>query len=348
MLERREHSLRALKEYTELIDFLGSGGDIALRSMFLGFSAEAIGASRVTFYFHDEENDLLFPNVTMVYKKGKLVPYDYYTELKDVVIKSGEDICGMVIKNKEPLFLDHLQDSKDYKGYVDRKIKLKVNSVMALPLMASNNIIGIVELANSSDNRKLSEIDFYVVSIICHLTMSAMEKVKLYNWSITDNLTKLYNYHYLQVALEKELTRVKRYPKDLGVILIDVDNFKNINDSYGHPFGNRVLKGIADIIMESIRKDVDLPVRYGGDEFLILLPETNFGGAKLIAKRIMQKLKPVTFKFRSQHFVKPTVSIGLTAAKKDDPINQGKLIKKADDALYMAKKRGKNRIATSL
>ncbi len=345
LLKEREHSIIALNEYAELIGMLGGEDEIAIQSMFLGFSAESIGATRVTFYFYDSEKKLLFPNVTMVYKNKKLIPYDYYTELKNVSIKEGKDICGLAVKTKKPIFVENILNNSNYKGYVDKKIKLKINSIMAFPLITDNNVFGVIEVANSERERNLTIIDFYVVSIITKFTMTAMEKVKLYNWAITDNLTQLYNYHFLQISLDKELTRAKRYPHDVGILLIDIDNFKNINDTYGHPFGNIVLKGIAKIINKSIRKNIDLPVRYGGDEFLVLLPETNLNGAKALAKRILEKVRAKKFKIE-QNEVTATISIGVTAARKKQIVDKYKLIKKADEALYQAKRRGKNRIVS--
>ncbi len=345
LLKEREHSIVALKEYAELIDVLGGEEEVAVQSVFLGFSAESIGADRATMYFYDNDSQSLFPNVTMVYKKRKLVPYDYYTELKDISIKIGKDVCGIAVKEKRPIFIESASNDKRYKGIVDKKIKMKINSIIAIPLLLDNNIFGVIEVANSIDNRYLTQIDFYVVSIIAQLTMTAMEKAKLYNWSITDNLTQLYNYHFLQVSLDKELTRAKRYSQNVGLLLLDIDNFKKINDTYGHLIGNTVLKGIASIIKNEIRQDIDLPVRYGGDEFLILLPETDLKGARAVAKRILKKVQEKKFK-TGEKYISATVSIGVTTAKKNQVINKTKLIKKADDALYLAKQHGKNRIVS--
>lgn len=345
LLEAREHSIATLEEYIKLIDMLGGQDETLIRSMFLGFSAESIGASRVTFYFYDNEKKLLYPNVTMVYKNMRLLPYDYYSELKDVFIKEGKDICGHAALNMQPLFIGKVSRDKRYIGYVDKIVKLKTHSIMAIPLIIDNNILGIIEVASAGKERSLTMIDFYVVSIITHITLITMEKAKLYNWSVTDNLTQLFNYQYLQISMEKELMRAKRYPKDVGVVILDIDNFKKINDTYGHLFGNIVLKGIADIIQKTVRKKIDMPVRYGGDEFLLLLPETDIAGALILAKRLLEEVQSKKF-IAEDHktAVFTTLSIGVTAAKKNQILNKDKLIKKADEALYKAKKAGKNRI----
>ncbi len=345
LLSIREHSIVSLKEYTELIDVLGSEEEIAIESLFMGFSAESIKANRVTLYIYDSSKNILYPNAIMMYKDGKLLPYDYYTELKDITIKLGEDISGIAAQTKEPIFIETVSQDKRYKGKVDKKIKMKTNSIIAIPLIIDGKLFGTIEIANNVDNRNLSIIDFYTTSIITKLTMTAMEKAKMYTWAITDNLTQLYNYHYLQISLEQELTRAKRYPQDVGVMLLDIDNFKKINDTYGHPMGNTVLKSISEIMLTSIRKNIDMPVRYGGDEFLIILPETDIKGTKILAQRILKQIQETPYNSGEKRF-NVTVSIGVTAAHKNDIVDKDKLIKKADTALYEAKKRGKNRIIT--
>ncbi|MBU1077734.1 MAG: sensor domain-containing diguanylate cyclase [Spirochaetes bacterium] len=344
LLAVREHSIETLEEYIKLIDMLGGQDETMIRSMFLGFSAESISADRVTFYFYDNEKKFLFPNVTMVYKNKRLYPYDYYSELKDVTIKLGDDICGYSAQTKQPLFIADISKDKRYKGYVDKLIKMNARSAIAIPLIIDHHILGIIEVINTTDNRPLTMIDFYVVSIISHITLITMEKAKLYNWSVTDNLTQLFNYQYLQISMEKELLRAKRYPQDVGIVILDIDNFKIINDKYGHVFGNLVLKGIADIIQETVRKKIDMPVRYGGDEFLLLLPETDIQGAKILAQRLLEEVRLKKFVSDNGDNVTATLSIGVTSAKKNQILDKDKLIHKADQALYKAKNSGKDQM----
>lgn len=342
LIQLREHSILSLSEYAELMQLIGGEEDVAIQAMFLGFSAESIKADRSTFYYFDELSNSLFPNAVRVYKDKKLIPYDYYSELKNVSIEVGKDICGLAIQKKEPMIIENINDEPRYLGIVDKKIGLKINSIMAIPLIIDNKAFGVIEVATSDNSRYLSNIDYSVFSIITQFTLIIMEKAKLYNWAVTDNLTQIFNFHYLQVALEKELLRSKRYDQNIGVMLIDIDNFKSVNDVYGHPFGNMVLKGVAEIIRESIRDNIDIPVRYGGDEFLILLPTTPLQGAKTLANRLLERMREKKYKYDNGKEVTVTFSIGITAAKKKQIIDKEKLIKKADAALYSAKAQGKN------
>ncbi|MDD5067538.1 MAG: GGDEF domain-containing protein [bacterium] len=346
-IKTREKGIIGLNEFADLLNYLETSEETAFQSMFLGFAAESIEANRVTFYFYEKERNILYPNAIMVYKNKKVVPYDYYSELKDITIKAGEDVCGNTIINKEPVFMDKVNQDI-YKGYVDKKINLNINSIIDIPIIIRDNIIGVLELANSTENKPFSKFDFYIVSIIAKLAMTKLEQGELYNWAMIDNLTQLYNYHYLQIYLNNEMARTKRYAKELGLILIDIDNFKKINDNYGHSAGNIVLRNISKIIKQNIRVNVDIPVRYGGDEFLIILPETDTEGTNMLASRVLDIIRAYDFQLEGST-IKVTCSMGISNINSESfSENKDEIIKKADVALYKAKNSGKNRIVSAI
>ena len=161
---------------------------------------------------------------------------------------------------------------------------------------------------------------------------------KIAEISSIDPLTKLYNRYYLHVKMEEEIKRFKRYNSTFSIILIDIDNFKHINDTRGHQKGDEVLVELSNIISKSLR-ELDICARYGGDEFIIVLPHTDIASSKEIAERIRSTVK----KYYSKN-LKITISIGLANC----PISaktKRYLIYKADNALYISKKNGKNRIS---
>jgi len=340
--ENLEHAITAVNEYVKLVDAVGGEDETLLRPLFLGYSAESIQADRATFYFYDKKACELHPNLTMVYEKGKLIPYDYYSDLKDVTIPLDHDISGHAVSSGEGILSQDTGTDPRYKGIVDEKISFRAGSLISIPLQVQNTCVGVLEIANSPESRALNKTDFEIASIFARVTLITMEKAKLYSWSVTDNLTQLYNYHYLSVNMDKELTRAKRYPKDVGIVLMDIDDFKDINDTYGHLSGNTVLKSIAQIMKETIRQNVDMPIRYGGDEFLLILPETGLSGVKTVAQRLQDSIqeKPVVLEEGTE--VRVSVSIGITAAKKNQALDKQKLLRKADNALYKAKEKGKN------
>ena len=160
---------------------------------------------------------------------------------------------------------------------------------------------------------------------------------------IRDGLTGLFNHRHFKEVLEREIARAARYERCLCLIMVDVDHFKNYNDTHGHPAGDEVLKTLADIISGRLRA-VDLPARYGGEEFAILLPETERQGGNIVADDIRVQVENYPFKGReSQPLGKVTISLGLAEFPSDSD-ESSLLLKKADDALYRAKSEGRNRI----
>lgn len=150
-----------------------------------------------------------------------------------------------------------------------------------------------------------------------------------------DFLTKVYNRRFVENALEQELHRFERYAQAFSVLLIDVDNFKQVNDTLGHNYGDQVLLDVVSII-ESILRKSDMLARWGGDEFICILPNTITEDASTIAERIVSQ---VSANFNDAN-VKTTVSVGVTEVK--DNMNEHDILKAADLALYKVKESGRN------
>lgn len=166
--------------------------------------------------------------------------------------------------------------------------------------------------------------------------------------SITDPLTGCFNRGYMTGHLPEEIERSRRYGHPLVVILCDIDHFKRLNDTYGHQTGDRVLAAFAQEIRETIRKNIDWVVRYGGEEFLVVLPETNFEGGSRMAERLRRAVALMELKER-EHKIKITASFGVTAFDPDtagEKTSPEAIISRADKCLYQAKKEGRNRVCT--
>lgn len=156
--------------------------------------------------------------------------------------------------------------------------------------------------------------------------------------SLIDPLTGLYNRRFFTKMLGKELLRAKRFKHPLSVILLDIDHFKRYNDKYGHKVGDKVLKAVAGILRRSVRK-VDTVFRYGGEEFAIVVPETNFNDVSKLAERVRSNVEKESKKIKSiRHHV--TISLGVATYKKEYKL--GKIVESADQLLYEAKGAGRN------
>lgn len=174
---------------------------------------------------------------------------------------------------------------------------------------------------------------FAILAICKDITKQKQLEQALNEKSIRDDLTGLYNQRYFYERLTAEIERAKRQNHPLSLLLFDVDHFKKYNDTYGHIEGDRLLKTIGEVVRESTRGFVDIPCRYGGDEFTVILPETGLEIARAIAERIRAS-------FEARHFDNCTLSVGLMTYLKDTTAES--FIRFADEMMYLAKRSGGN------
>lgn len=165
---------------------------------------------------------------------------------------------------------------------------------------------------------------------------------KLERLSVTDGLTGFYNHRQMKFLLSSEIGRARRYSLRLSVMMIDLDHFKDINDTYGHLAGDQVIRKVTEIIRKNIR-DTDMPTRYGGDEFLLILPHTGEDKAIYLAKRIHREVLACNFKSPQGNF-KQTVSVGIAFYPHPKAKTLDEFIHHVDQALYVAKEKGRNRV----
>ncbi len=173
--------------------------------------------------------------------------------------------------------------------------------------------------------------------ILRHYIETIKQKKEFEKISVTDNLTDVFNRHKLNAILKREFSRSDRISVPFGIIILDIDLFKNINDKYGHNVGDTVLKEISSLIQENIR-DSDILGRWGGEEFLVIIPKGDNNNGKQLANKLRLKIEKYPFSV-VKHI---TASFGVATYKEDDSIDS--LIKRADDALYRAKEKGRNRV----
>jgi len=165
--------------------------------------------------------------------------------------------------------------------------------------------------------------------------------------AITDGLTGLYNHRYVHERLEQEIERSNRYHSSITCVMLDIDDFKKVNDLYGHPFGDTVLVGITRLIREAVRR-TDLVGRYGGEEFLVIMPQTSAEEALPIAERIVSMTANHAFVFKGIVSLQTTVSVGLATypSVEHGVTSKSSLLSAADQSLYKAKRTGKNKAVT--
>lgn len=192
---------------------------------------------------------------------------------------------------------------------------------------------------------------FFAAPFLIFLTLMAdqmlawwrMREDRIHQLSRTDALTSLHNRRSILDLLEQELTRVQRKPTPLSVVILDLDHFKKVNDTWGHPMGDRVLQIAARVLRDSVREG-DHVGRYGGEEFMLILPGTRLAEAMIVLERCREQLVAADVVTDSQDRLQITASFGLVCQDKTPLLASQQLIQHADEALYAAKANGRNRI----
>ena len=254
-------------------------------------------------------------------------------------LSPADSLNAWVVSQAKPLFISDTTNDFRFQNFPSEN---PIRSLVAAPLMAGTEILGLIRMESSTPSAFRQE-DARLLSNFCDLGTVALEHVALYRQTIelatTDGLTGLFVQRYYKDRVRDEVFRALDHKLPLCLMMIDVDDFKSYNDKYGHLVGDRVLKGVAQVLKETVRT-VDLPARYGGEEFSVLLLKTPLTGAKIVAERIRQKVEALEI-LVAQKATHITVSIGvaeLEPSRKDVEV----FIHAADLALYQAKAEGKN------
>ena len=230
-----------------------------------------------------------------------------------------------------------LQKIKEVFSKVKTRFSIPLN--YSLPLYHQSDIVGFINLGDKKDGTPYSKEDMDIINAFGRQLSISVDNARLYSRAIEDDLTKLYRINYFNKRLQEEIERGARYNRGFALALIDVDDFKKINDTHGHLAGDDALRRIANVIKSSIRK-ADIAARYGGEEFSILMPETNKSNAAIAVERLRKSVEE-EFKKPQDRFT-ATISVGIADYRPN--IQKYDLIKEADDALYRAKREGKNRV----
>jgi len=267
---------------------------------------------------------------------------DYIMKKVRLKIAKKEGISGYVAATGK---LYYAPDVSKVPFYVVAKRSVK--SEATIPLKIKGEIIGVLDIESERLNA-FSEKDLRMFSVFASQAAIAIENARLYDetkiLSLTDGLTKIANRRHFDLMLDNEVRKARGYSRPVSLAMIDLDNFKNFNDRYGHQVGDRMLVSVARTLKENVR-DTDFVARYGGEEFVIIFPETNNHTALRVAERIQGAIRRGSIRIKGVGNVNITISIGI-AAYPYHAQDLSTLIKIADRALYRAKQLGKDRVET--
>jgi diguanylate cyclase (GGDEF)-like protein len=216
----------------------------------------------------------------------------------------------------------------------------KLHPDIIIPLRTDKGVTGLILLPRCKAEYSLLDIQ-YITQLI-RFAAIALENANLYWQATMDRMTRLYSHHAFEKALDDEIKRAQRYKSVFSLMMLDIDHFKELNDTYGHLQGDLVIKEIASLLKESVR-NIDLSARYGGEEFAIILPEVSAKGAGTVAERVRRKIAGHAFPGDPDP-LHVTISIGVAEFSPESVRSPSQLIAQADQALYQSKEFGRNRV----
>ncbi len=245
-----------------------------------------------------------------------------------------------IVKNNQIMHLSRL-DKKE--GVFPFKVS-ETQTFLGIPVVPENDLFGVLAVT-SREPDAISSFQIHFMEAVVAQAAMCINNAQLHNevekLAVTDGLTSLYNHKHFQERLNEEFSRMERIPQTLSLMLIDIDHFKKINDTYGHPVGDSVLKNIAAILKKTLR-GIDIIARYGGEEFAAVLMGTGNAGARKMAERLRTTVMNTPF-FINDHKISITMSIGISVYP-NDAGTKTELIDKADKCLYYAKENGRNQV----
>ncbi|MGI6097975.1 MAG: diguanylate cyclase [Dethiobacteria bacterium] len=330
-LQLREELLKEKEQGTELFNAAAKIASVVkfdhVAERIIETVSQLTGATATSLMLYDQKEQLL----KIRFAKG--LPSKVIKELK---LAKGEGVSGKVFAEGRPLFVPDVEQSPDYKFIISEK---RFRSLFSVPLLSEKKILGVLNMGTESP---LPEEKKTLVEALAYLAAVAIENALNYQsmeeLATHDGLTGLYNYRYFQKKLAEEVERAKRYRHPLSLALLDIDDFKFFNDTYGHIVGDRLLKEISQVISRNLRQS-DTLARYGGDEMAVILPETNSKEAYLLMNRIQGIVARLDFASTDRQI---TFSAGICSFSNIEDAEE--LLKRTDQALLKAKGLGKNQV----
>lgn len=255
--------------------------------------------------------------------------------LRGTLLPPGKGIAGWIAEHAAPVISEDVARDERFDPSMDQKIGFKTRSIIGVPLIHRNRVFGVIELINKLDGAPFSPLDLKILVTIADFAAIAIQRAyytaALKRIAVTDPLTGVFNRRGMERALDREIERCRRKESIITILMFDVDDFKEINDSQGHLQGDEVLQDLAEILKKNVRK-MDILCRYGGDEFAVIMPEADQVDAERVKKRIQAHLAMVNDK-RPFPFA---VSIGIHSGS---PESIAEVFDSADKALYFEKTR---------
>jgi diguanylate cyclase (GGDEF)-like protein len=279
-------------------------------------------------------------------------------------LSAKHGIVGRVYQAGTPYLSADVQTDEFFYPNIDEEIGHKTHSIVAVPIYIGKHVCGVLELVNRLDGNTFTQRDMTLLEIFAGYTsfmlQNALDAKRAHELAKRDDLTGLFNDRWFNVRLSEAITEARKTKRDLVLIFLDLDRFKYINDAYGHLAGSQVLREVGFILKRLVEASNATVARYGGDEFVIVLPGTALDGGVALCEEIREAIANTTFLEREWGFNNPALNLrGILSASigiaqyvssgdtAPDEHEKSELLRRADAAMYRAKSAGKNQVVVS-
>jgi diguanylate cyclase (GGDEF)-like protein len=280
-------------------------------------------------------------------------------------LSAKHGIVGRVYQTGTPYVSEDVREDQFFYGQIDQQIGHHTHSVVAVPIYIGKHVCGVLELVNRLEGKVFSQRDMTLLEIFAGYTsfmlQNALDAKRAHELAKRDDLTGLFNDRWFNVRLTEAIGEARKSGREGALIFMDLDRFKYINDCYGHLAGSQVLREVGFILKRIVEREDATVARYGGDEFVMVLPNTTVDEGVAIAEEIRETVAGTTFLEREWGFSNPPLNLGgilsasigvaqhlpNTATQESVEHEKSELLRRADAAMYRAKSRGRNRVEIS-
>lgn len=269
--------------------------------------------------------------------------------LRDVRIKVGQGIAGWVAEHDQAVVVPDVSKDTRFFSKVDEKTQTETRSIVAVPVRYRDHCLGVIELINCFGQEGFQNRDLALLEALADFAAIALENARhvkrIHELTITDDCTNLFNARHMDFILDTEIYRSQRYNWEFSVVFIDLDHFKNVNDTHGHLVGSKLLAEVGQMVKSACRR-IDFAFRYGGDEFVIVLPQATKENAYVVAKRLHRMIGETSWLASEGLDIHFTASLGV-ASYPSDANTKVELLRLADEAMYLVKNTSRNGVAAA-
>jgi diguanylate cyclase (GGDEF)-like protein len=279
-------------------------------------------------------------------------------------LSAEHGIVGRVYQSGTPYLSTDVDTDQFFYPQIDAEIGHKTHSIVAVPIYIGKHVCGVLELINCLDGKTFTRRDMTLLEIFAGYTsfmlQNALDAKRAHELAKRDDLTGLFNDRWFNVRLTEAITESRKTNRDLVLIFLDLDRFKYVNDAYGHLAGSQVLREVGFILKRIVQSASATVARYGGDEFVIVLPETSLDDGLALCEQIRATIAGTTFLEREWGFNNPPLNLsGILSASigiaqyanpgdgSTEEHDKSELLRRADAAMYRAKSAGKNQVMAS-